>query len=97
PPAAPAPKAPIDLAALAPLAPTSSAVLVAAMPDAGRAEPATVPQSSRHVVLSGTIPAVAPAGEDGWFNQSMLAALERYQDAQRLHAKADGSVAAAIN
>lgn len=95
--AAPVPKAPIDLAALAPLAPAVSAVLVAAMPDAGRADPAAAPQPPRRTAPSGTIPTVARASEDGWFNQSMLAALERYQDAQRLNAKADGTMAAAIN
>jgi hypothetical protein len=90
------PKAPIDLAALAPLAPASPAVLAAAMPDAGRADPA-VPQPPRRTAPSGTTPAVALAGEDGWFNQTMLAALERYQDAARLQAKADGTVPVAMN
>jgi hypothetical protein len=72
--AAPTPKAPIDLAAVAPLAPTSSAALVAAMPDAGRA---------------GFAQAGVPAGKDSWFTQTMLAALERYQDAARLAAEDD--------
>ncbi len=97
PPAAPTPKAPIDLAALAPLAPASPAVLAVAMRDAGRADPADGPQPPRRTAPSGTTPAVALAGEDGWFNQTMLAALERYQDAARLQAKADGTVPVAMN
>lgn len=97
PPSAPRPPALVDLAALAPLAPpTSSAVLVAAMPDAGRADPAAAPAASR-AASSAAIPPGALAGEGGWFTQTMLAALERYQDAQRLQAKTDGTMAAATN
>ncbi|WP_316976003.1 hypothetical protein [Shumkonia mesophila] len=91
------PAAPIDLAALAPLAPPSSAVLVAAMPDAGRAaDPAAAPPA-RRTASSAAIPPGALAGEGGWFTQTMLAAMERYQDAQRLQAKTDGTMAAATN
>lgn len=95
--AKPAQKSPIDLAALAPLAPVSPAVLVAAMPDAGRADPAAVRQPPSRAAPFGPTPAVALAGEDGWFNQSMLAALERYQDIARSQAKADGAMPVAMN
>lgn len=90
------PAALIDLAALAPLAPpSSSAVLVAAMPDAGRADTGAAPAGRR--AASSTLPPGALAGEGGWFTQTMLAAMERYQDAQRLQAKTDGTMAAATN
>lgn len=95
--ATPAQKSPIDLAALAPLAPVSPAVLVAAMPDAGRADAFVAPQPPRRAASSGPTPAVALAGEGGWFNQSMLAALERYQDTARLQARTDGTPPMAMN
>ncbi len=95
--ATPSPKAPIDLAALPPMAPATAAVLVAAMPDAGRAGPSAAPMPPRRTNPSGTIAPTATTSGDGWFNQSMLAALERYQDAARLRAKSDDAVPVAIN
>jgi len=72
--ARPSPAPPIDLAALAPLAPAPSAPRVATMPDA------TGQPRSR------AVPPGATAADGGWFAQTMLAALEKYQDAARLAA-----------
>lgn len=80
-PAAAAPAPVIDLAALVPLAPAPSGLLVAAMPDAGR---------------TGAVPSDIEAGDSGWFTQTMLAALEKYQDAARL-AGDDGAAASSAD
>lgn len=84
----PHPAAPlIDLAALAPLAPAAASpiAVAAAVPDADRAKERAEPPPSRPLAAGATPPGAA-AADGGWFTETMLAALEKYQEAARLAA-----------